>query len=140
MQLQIWKGKSYRTAEKRYEKAVRQIRKKAGLKETDDSFLKPTREESCAMFVEKSKEIPMLIGYVEEDPYYSGKIAEVLKETATENMHVVKFEKTDFTLRIRNVNKRWSVYEWGRSLEKDGKLPPLNPAVAEELIGWLKEH
>lgn len=100
--------------------------------------LQMKREDWIRQFFEVAAQTSVLVGYVSQDPYYSPEIAEEIKERKNENVEVVKFERTDFTFRKCNVNKKISAL--GYLLDEKGKIPPVNPEVAEEIIRWLENQ
>lgn len=133
IQLNIWKGLSRKKAEKKVHKIMSRN------KELDKrAFTNYVKDEYVNMLI--SKKIPALIGYVKEDPYYDGKIAEEIGECNLEDVQVVKFEDTDFTFRKCRINKKRSTSMYGHRIEPGFQLPPMNHVVADEIIAWLRTH
>ena len=132
----MWTGKSEKKAQKIFEKRKAKILKERpefnNCREIDTS-----REEWIEKFFEGTAGIPVFAGYVEQDPFYSPEIAEEIKKRNAENVEVVKFERTDFTFRKCNVNKR--IHELGYMVDDKKKIPPMNPEVAEKIIEWLEK-
>lgn len=130
----MWNGKSKKKALKVYNKIKEKV-----LREKEESInleaLHMKREDWIRKFFEVASQVPILVGYVSQDPYYSPEIAEEIKERKNEKVEVVKFERTDFTLRKCNVNRK--INALGYLLDEKEKIPPMNPEVAEEIIKWM---
>ena len=87
-----------------------------------------------------SKNIPILFGFTQEDPYYNGETIEYIKKCALENIKIEKFENTDFTFRACRVNKKKSIDKIGYKLVSGFQLPPMNPIAADKILIWLNAH
>lgn len=87
-----------------------------------------------------SKNIPILFGYVQEDPYYSEASIEYIKKCVLEYIKIERFENTDFTFRECRVNKKKSIDKIGYKLVSGFQLPLMNPIVFDKILIWLNTH
>lgn len=86
------------------------------------------------------KNIPILFGYVQKDPYYNEAVIEYIQRCALENTEVEKFENTDFTFRTCRMNRKKSIDKMGYSSVLGFQLPPMNPVVADKILMWVTAH
>lgn len=87
-----------------------------------------------------SKNIPILFGYVQKDPYCDVEAIEYLEECNLKNIEIKRFDNTDFTFRKHRINKKKCIDKLGYELGKNCQLPPMNPIVVNEILEWLNER
>ena len=87
-----------------------------------------------------SKNIPILFGYVQEDPYYSEASIEYIKKCVLGDIKIERFENTDFTFRECRVNKKKSIDKIGYKFVSGFQLPLMNPIVVDKILIWLNTH
>lgn len=87
-----------------------------------------------------SKNIPILFGYVQEDPYHSEASIEYIKKCVLEYIKIERFENTDFTFRECRINKKKSIDKTGYKLVSGFQLPLMNPIVVDKILIWLNTH
>jgi hypothetical protein len=95
---------------------------------------KKTTDDWIKELVSVADEVPVLVGYAEQDPYYGVETVNKICEQNHSNITNVFFKGADFTLRECNPNKK---------IHYDGYLPEalpglhLHPLIGEKLIEWL---
>ena len=98
---------------------------------TEQMRLKKTEELLEELYFVADR-IPIFIGYVEQDPYYSNSI---VKEIKHDNITTEYFEKTDFTLRECGVNKK---VHYDGYLDENLIAKWYNQKLPEKICEWLR--
>lgn len=126
-QLELWNGR------KRINRIKMQVANENPMLFTEEMQRKSS-EELMAELVSVADEIPVFVGFAEQDPYYGCDNQEKIAERNHPNIVKQYFKGADFTLRRCNLNKK--IHYDGYDVESVF-TKRLHPDVVEKICDWL---